>query len=74
MGSDYPLLKFWKIIFLFSCLKMYLLTYFLSFIEVELIYNVVIISAVQESDSVIHVHTSILFQILFTHRLSQNVG
>lgn len=38
---------------------------FQSFTEVELIYNVVIISAVQHSDSVIHVHTFILFQILF---------
>ena len=27
-------------------------------------YNVVIISAVQQSDSVLHIHTSILFQIL----------
>ena len=43
---------------------------FSSFIEVELIYNVVIISAVQQSDSVIHVHTSIVFHILFPHTLS----
>jgi len=35
-----------------------------------LIYKVVIISAVQQSDSVIHAHTSILFQILFPYRLS----
>ena len=33
-------------------------------------YNVVIISA----DPVIHVHTSILFQIIFPHRPSQNIG
>ena len=37
---------------------------FQSFIEVWLIYKVVIISAVQQSDSVIHVHISILYQIL----------
>ena len=40
--------------------------------KVLLIYNVVIISAVQR-DSIIHVHSSILFQILFLHRLSQNI-
>ena len=31
---------------------------------IELIYNVVIISAVQQNDSVTHVHTSILFFFL----------
>ena len=55
----------WVFYNFFSCL---------SFIEVELIYKVVIISAVQHSDSVIHIHTSILFQILFPDRLSQNIG
>ena len=40
----------------------------------KLIYKVVIFSAVQQSDSVIHVYTSILFQILFPHRWSQNIG
>ena len=44
-----------------------------SFIEVQLIYNVVIISAIQQNDSVIHVNTSILFHILFPHRLSKNI-
>lgn len=34
---------------------------FLSFIEVQLIYKVVIMSAVQQSDTVVHVHKSILF-------------
>ena len=32
-------------------------------------YNVVLISGVQQSDSVIHIHVSILFQILFPYRL-----
>ena len=41
------------------------------FIEVELIYNVVIVFAVQQSDSVIHVR--VLFQILFPYRFSQNI-
>ena len=38
---------------------------FESFIEVELIYIVVIISAAQQSDSVLHIHTSILFFFVF---------
>ena len=38
-----------------------------------MIYRVTV-SAVQQSDSVIHVHTSILFQILFPDRVSQNIG
>ena len=33
-----------------------------------------IISAVQQSDSVINVDTAILFHILFPHRLSQKLG
>ena len=32
-----------------------------------------IISAIQQSDSVLHIHISILFQILFSYMLSQNV-
>ena len=45
--------------------------FFLSFIEVYLIYNFVIISAVQHSDLVINIYTCILFQIIFPHRPSQ---
>ena len=37
-------------------------------------YSGVIISAVQQSDSVIRVHASILFQILLPRRRSQNIG
>ena len=47
---------------------MYFFSFFVSFIEVKVIHKVVIISAAPQSDSVIHVHTSILFQILFLHR------
>ena len=46
------------------------LLFFLSFIDVQLIYKVVIIFAVQQSDSVTHMHISILFQIFFPYRLS----
>ena len=40
----------------------------INFIGVYLIYNVVLVSAIQQSDSVIHVHISTLFKILFLHR------
>ena len=41
------------------------------FIEVQLTYNVVFISAVQQSDSVIHIYTFffIFFSIIFYHRI-----
>ena len=45
--------------------------FYFSFIEVQLIYKVVIISAIQQSDSFIHIPISILFQVLFLQRLSQ---
>ena len=38
-----------------------------------MINNVVIVSGVQQSDSVVHVHVSILFQILFPVRLLHNI-
>ena len=41
------------------------------FTEIQLIYNVVLISAVQQSDSVIHIH--ILFHSLFHYGSSQDV-
>ena len=47
---------------------------FFSFIKVQFIYKVVIISAVQQSDPVMYTHTTILSQILFPRRVSQNTG
>ena len=35
--------------------------------------SVVIVSGVQQSDSVIHIHVSILFQILFPFKLLHNI-
>ena len=35
--------------------------------------NFVLVSGIQQSDSVIHIHASILFQILFPFRLLQNI-
>ena len=45
---------------------------FLFYIGVYLIYNVVLVSGIQQSDSVLHIHMSILFQILFPYRLLQS--
>ena len=35
--------------------------------------NVVLVSDVQQSDSVIHIHVSILFQVLFPFRLLRSI-
>ena len=35
-------------------------------------YNVVLVSGVQKNESVIHIHTSFLSQILFPYRLLEN--
>ena len=44
------------------------------FIEVcNKVYNVVLISAVQQSDSVIYVYIYILFHVLFCYGLSQDI-
>ena len=47
--------------------------FFSIFTVVQLIYNVVLISGVQKSNSVIHTHMFILFQILFPYRLLQSI-
>ena len=49
------------------------LTYFLFYIGAELINNVVLVSGVQQSGSVIHMYVSVLSQILFPFRLLQNI-
>ena len=38
-----------------------------------MLYNVVLVSGVEQNDSVIHVHIFILFQILFLYRLLKNI-
>ena len=38
-----------------------------------MINNVVLVSGIQQNDSVIHIHVSILFQILFPFRLLRNI-
>ena len=39
----------------------------------KLIRNTVLVSGEQQSDSFIHIHRTILFQILFPYRLLQNI-
>ena len=46
---------------------------FLFYIGVSLINNVVLVSDVQQSESVIHVYVSILFPILFPFKLLHNI-
>ena len=36
-------------------------------------YNIVLVSGIQQSDLIIHVHISVLFQILFPSRLLQSI-
>ena len=59
-------------VFFFFFLVIFLFFNFLFCIGVQLIDNVVLVSGVQQSDSVIHIHVSILFHILFSIRLLQN--
>ena len=53
-------------------LTLFFLT-FLFYTGVYLINNVMLASGIQQSDSVIHIHVSILFQIIFPIRLLQNI-
>ena len=45
----------------------------LFYVGAELIKNVVLVSGVEQSNLVIHIHMSILFQILFLFMLLQNI-
>ena len=56
-----------------SCSECGLFLNFLFYIGVELINNVVLASGLQQSDSAIHIHLSILLQILFPCRLLKNI-
>ena len=55
---------FKDLLFLIYFISFVYLFIFKIFIGVELIYNVVLASGVQQSDSVIPIHIFILFQIL----------
>ena len=56
---------------LLSTLRIFLNVLF--YVGVEVIYKVVLVSRVQQSDSVTHIHACILFQSLRPIRLSQNI-
>ena len=58
---------------LFLSVNVYSFFIFKIFIRVQLIYNVVLVSAVQQSESVIHIHISTLFQILFPYGSLQSI-
>ena len=55
----------------FGCCSVFCISV-LFYIREWFIYNVVLVSDVQQSDSVLHIHTPILFQILLTYRLLQS--
>ena len=46
---------------------------FKFYIGLQLIYKVMLVPGVQQSDSLIHIHTPVLFQILFLFRLLYNI-
>ena len=48
-------------------------TLFLFYIGVQLIYTIVLASGVRQSDSLIHTHVSILFQVLSPYRPIENI-
>ena len=49
------------------------LSLFKIFIGIQLIYNVVLVSGVQQNESVTHIHIFTLFLILFPHRPLQSI-
>ena len=51
----------------------YIYIYIIIFIAVQLIYNVVLVSGVQQSESVMHIHIPTLFEILFPCRSLQSI-
>ena len=59
-------------LFLFIYLFIFIFN-FLFYIGVQLVNNVVLVSGVEQSDSVIHVRISTLFKILFPFRLLNNI-
>ena len=45
----------------------------LFYIRVQLFYNIVLVSDIQQSGSVVRIHISVLFQIIFPYSLLQNI-
>ena len=61
----------WSSLFFPPFLPIFSFASYLFYIRIELIHNV-LVSGVQQNDSVLHTHVAILFQILFPYRLLQN--
>ena len=51
----------------------FLLKFFNFILEYHCMEYIVLVSGVQQNDSIIHIHVSILFEILFPFRLLQNI-
>ena len=62
------------LLMVYFALQSFFFFHFQSVIKVQLMYNVVITSAVQQSDLIIHINIAILLQILFLYRLPQTTG
>ena len=62
LNDELAFIKIKHIAFLIWCL---------FYIGVSLIYNIVLVSSVQQSDSVIHI--SIIFQVIFPYKFLQNI-
>ena len=45
----------------------------ITFIGVQLVYNVVLVSSVQQNESVIHIHICTPFQIIFSYKLLNSI-
>ena len=60
-------------LFIFYLFGDYFLSFlFLIFIAVQLLYNVVLVSAVQQSESAVRIHIAPVFWISFTFRSPQS--
>ena len=55
-----------------TCILCNLFLFLVNCIAVYLLYNTVLVSAVQQSESIIHIHIPPLFQISFPFRLPQS--
>ena len=67
-GND--IVRFCFVLFTWTALQIY---FSLNFIGVELLYHVVLVSAVEQSESPIHIHTSPLFWVSFPFRSPQSI-
>ena len=60
-------------IYMYTYIYIHHMSFLLIFIGVYLIYNVVLVSSVHQSESVIHLHIYTFFSILFPYRSLQSI-